>query len=396
VKNFKLHSVLIFWFALNNLSSLFSQSSKFSYQLILETKEEYNAIDPNSLVNPDNILELNEINSTTQLYPIFTLNNLSNGINTQLQIEADIRNYDFEKERTDFFFQELYTQFSSKDKHYWTIGKKRLDWGSGMIWNPTNFFIQKDPLRTQNRLEGLFMINYTYLLKNHAFHFYLFPEEKKEDCSLALKYDFSKNRIDAGFSLVEYKKYQQFGYEFSYGGDQFTAYSEGVVKNYTKSYQVNETGELIEPNSSKKKFRVELAAGGMILLNDHFTFSCEYRFREDYLNSKEIAFYKAQLPSYSVLFDPISMGQHTFFGSMEYKDIYGRGSVNVRTFYDPVSRQLLISPWGIISRNNFQIELSVLFYNHSFAIYDFQSSILISYFFKTKSDGYIHKIEKYQ
>jgi len=361
---------------------LLGQSSDLSYQIILETKGEYNDLDSKSSINPDNLMKINDFNSVSQLYPILKYTNTFKEIvNTRLQIEANIKNYNFDKDSTDFSFQELYTQISLKDKHFFVIGKKRLDWGTGMIWNPTNFFIQKDPLRTQNRLEGIFMLNYNLISEYGSFNVYLFPEKKKEDCSLAVKYDYAGNRIDASLSFLEYGKYQQFGYDFSYGGNTFTLYSEGVLKNFSKSCSIREDGELVMPQSRKKRFRSEFVVGTSIFFNQHVSVSSEYRFREDYLSKKEIGLFKNYLPSNLLLFDPISIGKHTIFNNIEYKDTYGRWSFNARSFYDPGSNQLIISPLAVFTSNNFQIEVSTMFYNNSLAIFNSQSTILLSCFF---------------
>lgn len=202
---------------------IYAQESKFDYQVILETRGEYNDIDKKSKVNSDNWMNLDEFTSLSQFYPILGFKNTWGDLVTKLQVEANIKNYNFDKSSTDFSFQELYTQFELKGKHFFVFGKKRLDWGTGMIWNPTNFFIQKDPVRTQNRLEGIFMLNYSYLFGQNTLSFYLFPEKKAKDFKAAVKYDYSKDRVDASLSFVEYGKFQQIGYDISYGGDMFTA-----------------------------------------------------------------------------------------------------------------------------------------------------------------------------
>lgn len=358
-----------------------AQESKFDYQIILETKGEYNNIDKESKVNLDNWMKLEEFSSLSQLYPILEFKNTWGNLDTKLQVEGNIKNYNFEKDSTDFSFQELYTQFDLRGKHFFVFGKKRLDWGTGMIWNPTNFFIQKDPVRTQNRLEGIFMLNYSYLFGQNTLSIYVFPENKASDFKAAIKYDYSKERIDASLSFVEYGKYQQFGYDISYGGNLFTAYSEGVLKNYTKGFLLNESGELIMPTDRKKKFRSEFVFGTTMILNSHFSFSGEYHFREDYLGKDNIKLYKKHLPANTEVFDPLSIGKHTVFGNIEYKETYSRWSINLRSFYDILSNQLAISPIGTLSLNNFQIELTTMFYNNSIAVHNLQTSLLVSCYF---------------
>lgn len=360
---------------------IYAQESKFDYQVILETRGEYNDIDKKSKVNSDNWMNLDEFTSLSQFYPILEFKNTWGDLVTKLQVEANIKNYNFDKSSTDFSFQELYTQFELKGKHFFVFGKKRLDWGTGMIWNPTNFFIQKDPVRIQNRLEGIFMLNYSYLFGQNTLSFYLFPEKKGKDFKAAVKYDYSKERVDASLSFVEYGKFQQIGYDISYGGDMFTAYSEGVLKNYTKSFQVGKDGTAIPPESRSKKFRSEFVAGTTIIFNSHLSFSGEYRFREDYLGKNDVEFYKEYLPAHPEIFDPLSIGKHTLFGNIEYKETYSRWSFNLRSFYDVSSDQLTLSPVGMLSLNNFQIELTGLFYNNSLSIYNLQTSLLVSCFF---------------
>lgn len=362
-------------------SGIYAQENKFSYQIILETGLDYNNLYKNSEVNPKNWMKISDFTSKSNLYPIIEFDNEINGINTKLQVEGDFQNYNFDKDSTLFSFQELYGQIDIKSKHYLVFGKKRLDWGTGMIWNPTNFFIQKDPLRVQNRLEGIFMLNYSYLFEKGALSFYAFPEKKINDGRLAFKYDYSNERIDGSLSFLQYGKYQQFGYDISYGGDHFTAYSEGVLRNFTKSYQISDQGEVKSPIEQKKRFWAEVVAGTSILLNNLLTMNVEYRYRQDYLNRKSIGLYKFFCQDNPLFFDAISVSRHSLYGNLTYKDIYNRWSINLRAFYDPLSNQILISPLGTFTLNNFQIEASIMGYSHSLTIYNMQSTILVSYFF---------------
>lgn len=374
--------IALFWaLMLVDPSWISSQTSSHSYQMIFETQGVYNHLNGNSKINPNNVMGINDFNSFSQLYPILSFKDTLNNINTLLQIEGNFKNYNFERDSTIFSFQELYGQISLSDKHYFIIGKKRLDWGTGLVWNPTNFFTQKDPLRTQNRLEGIFMMNYNYLLPNGALNVYLFPDKSRDKFKFAIKYDYSGNKIDASLSFLTYSEHQQYGIDFSYGGDYFTAYTEGVLRNFTKTYGVNVSGLLVEPERQKGWGYSEVVIGTSVLLTSNSTFNLEYRYRGDYLNKKEINYYKSHLPNNSIIYDPISMGQHTIFGSIEYKDSYGRWSVNLRSFYDPVSNQLVISPLGVLSMNNFQFELSTLIYNNSLSICNFQTNLLLSYAF---------------
>ena len=380
MKNKIIPSLILFG-CIFNTYTLYAQSDKVSYQMILESKIGYTKLDKESALNPANFMHIKTNNSLSQLYPIVSFNNTLNHTTTRLKVEGNLKNYNFEQDSTSFEMQEIYGQLSVDYKHYFTFGKKRLDWGTGMIWNPTNFFVQKDPLRTQNRLAGIFMLNYTYILTDGELSFYIFPDTETKDFKLALKYNYSGNRIDASLSFVEYKKYQQLGIDLSYGGDLFTLYSEGVVKNFTNSYRIATNGKLILPKDRNGLFYIEAVVGTSIILNPRLHFTAEYRYRGNQLTSSELAIYKKQLPANLLLYDPISLSKNSCFASLTYSDLYNRWSLNLRTFFDPVSNQLIVSPLGTFTLNNFQIELSAMIYNNAFSLSDFQTQLLISYNF---------------
>lgn len=375
-----------FYFLIPVLLSLLTlktaaQKPEVSWQIILEAKGEYNDLNHHSRVNPENGMNLREFNSLTQLYPILKFTDDFHLFRTTLQIEAGISNYNFAKDSTDFIFQELYIQWSMRDKHYFVIGKKRLDWGTGTIWNPTNFFIQKDPLRTQNRLEGIFMINYAFLFAGSACNLYIFPDKDRKDFKFALKYEYTGNRFDASISFLENGKYQQFGYDFAYGGNRFTLYAEGVWKNFTKSFRIREDGSLTPPYARKKKFRGEFVVGGSVNLNSRWSLLAEYRYRQDYPDRRQMEWYTCHLPANPELFDPVSMGRHSLFCNLGFTDLYDRWSVTCRAFFDPSSRQWTVSPLGIWKMNNFQLELSAMGFGPSLSVYDLQTTLLISCYF---------------
>lgn len=315
--------------------SLAGQSSDFSYQIILESKNQYNEMADSSALS-----------SLTQLYPILTFENTLGNLSNKLQAEGYLTNYNFRKDSVSFIFQELFTQFSLQERHFWTFGKKRLDWGTGTLWNPTNFYIQKDPFRTQNRLEGIFLLNYTYLFNKGSLQLYVFPEKKWKDFGYALKYNYTGERTDASISFLQYDQYQQVGYDISYGGDLFIAYSEGSFRNH----------------SHRSGLWTEVVAGGSIILNPYISTRAEYRFRED-------------SPQ---LHDPISISKHSLFGSVEWRDLFDIWSLQLRTFYDPVSGQLIISPLAVWRKNNFQIELSSMVYSNALHAIDFQLFAVLS------------------
>ncbi|MCD7978292.1 MAG: hypothetical protein LUG51_14490 [Tannerellaceae bacterium] len=380
MKKHLIHLFLLWFSSLSN-TQITAQENVFSYQIIFESKLDYQKMDRHTPINPDNYMELKDFASLTQVYPVFSFESRTEQLSFLLQTEGNIRNYNFDTDSTDFSFQELFLQAGIKNKYFLVIGKKRLDWGTGMIWNPTNFYIQKDPLRTQNRLEGIYMIHFTWLIQNNALQCYIFPDKKGKDFSYALKYEIAGNRLDGSISYLRYKTKDQIGVDFSYGGDKFTIYGEGVARNFSKSYKVSDSGILIPPKLSDKIFHMEWLTGGSLLLTNNFTFRGEYRFRGDYLNKKDIQNFINYLPGNIILYDALTVSKHSLFGSLEYLDTYDRGSVSLRTFYDPVSGQHVLSPLGVWKKNNLQIELSAMFFNNKLPVYNLQTTLLISYYF---------------
>lgn len=375
-----MYKIKMLWCCLFALSvvALRAQETAFDYQLIFESQGQYNNLDKHSVINPDNRMNVEELTSLTRLYPVLKFRYAQNDLSATLQTEGNLSNYNFSGDSVRFSFQELYVRFAYQERHHITLGKRRLDWGSGMIWNPTNFYVQKDPFRTQNRLEGIFQVAYSYLFSGGTLQAYLFPEKRLKDFSYGLKYDYYGTRLDASLSFLQYTRYQQFGYSLSYGGNISTLYAEGVFRNSSKSYRVGKEGELLPPTEDRKKFRTEAVVGFSLNCNAHISLRGEYRFREDYLNRTEVKQFEDALPSHTLIYDAISVGKHSLFGSAEWKDLYDQYFIQMRSFYDPTSNQLILSPLLIRKINNFQIELSMLFNNNALAVFNYQGSIVLS------------------
>jgi len=344
----------------------------------MENYNEFNILDEQSDVNPENLLELNEISSITRFYPILTYKDtIQNELVGTFQVEPGFFNNNLNFS-LDIRFMELYTAVKFDEKNRLLIGKKRLDWGNGLVWNPTLFYTQKDPLRVQNRLEGVFQVSYNHLFPKSDLEFYVFPDSTVSRSKIALKYNIVGNRTSFSTIYMYSGEGHQFGYDISFGGDQFTLYTEGVAKTYSRRFGISPGGNLINPTSKSDAINLEVVAGSSINLSNRLTSYFEYRYSDDNLNRTELTAFRNNLPDNLVLYDPISMGKHSFFGSINYIGNYGRWSLNSRGFYDPTSHQFIISPLFIYSLNNLQLELSTLAYHNSFAIFDLQSTLLIS------------------
>jgi len=359
-----------------NLS--YSQSSKYSSLFIFENKNDISWMNSKSNVNPNNYMGIKELASETRLFPILSFNDsLINDAVGNIQIESGIYNYNY-SDSIKFKFMELYAGISLNEKNRFIIGKKRLDWGSGLLGNPTLFYTQKDPLRIQNRLEGIYQVNYSHLFENSDIGIFIFPDSKLSKTKFAIKYNTAGNRISYSGLYILSGEGHQIGYDISYGADRFTLYTEGMTRTYSRSYGISKDGVLTSPQAKSKKIYNDIVVGASISLSPRISSYLEYRFNEDNLGRLEIDLYKTNLPRNAELYDPISIGKHSIFGSFEYKDLYGRWSLNTRGFYNLFSKQLVFSPLFTYNINNFQVEFSSMAYNNSFSIFKLQSTIFLS------------------
>ncbi len=56
--------------------------------------------------------------------------------------------------------EEMKIQFSAKKTVFFTLGKQKIKWGSGQIWNPSDFVnvIKRDPLRASDERTGVVLV----------------------------------------------------------------------------------------------------------------------------------------------------------------------------------------------------------------------------------------------
>ena len=357
--------------------------NKFEYKIIVENEFEYFNIATDSKLNPDNqYLQLDEFNYETRFYPILKLENGK----SKFQLEPLIK-YAPTKTKKDSLqlsIQELYTGFELNNHVYLLIGKQRLTWGTGLIWNPTNFYTQKDPFRLNNRLEGLNQARIECYLGSLTLNLLASPNKDFDKLMYAAKLESNIGGLFYSFSYASVEKAQyQFGGDFSYAGDIFTLYGEGVMKNYSKYSFVNDTGG-ITPRpvvTNLKDFYSDLVLGGSLNISSNLIFQLEYQYRSDYNSKVGMKDFDRTIPNSLSIYDPLSMGKHTLYGGVNFRDNYGKYTITGGSFYDPLTQQLTLMPQFTLTIDNFTVEASVPMYVMDYRVYNFSTKFVFSLFF---------------
>ena len=359
-------------------TSIMSAQTEFSYRIINENVFTYNVISENSLVNPDNLLHLNEQEIVNRFFPVGTFK--KNNIKLQAEPKIFLNPLD---ETLDFAINELYLQYGFSGKLYATFGKKRINWGTANVWNPSNPFLQKDPFRIDNRLEGIILTDLEYIGANFALNAIFSPAERLNRSTFAFKVSSEIKSLSYSFSYAFLgNEKQQYGIDFTLGADNFTFYSEGVYRNFSNSRLIDSEGmpEINSIQNSFKNMNAEFVVGTMLNVLPRTILVAEYRYRSDFNTSESIENFKSFLPISLPSYDPISMGQHSFFGQISYMDNYSKYNLSTNIFYDLTTNQLLCSPGLVYNGDDFKLEINPFIYNNSLSIYDFQGRVILSFF----------------
>jgi len=367
---------IVFIFFLS--TSILSAQAKFSYRIINENVFAYNVISENSLVNPDNLLQLNELEIVNRFFPVGTFK--KNKIRLQAEPKIFLNPLD---ETLEFAINELYLQYGISDKLYVTFGKKRINWGTANVWNPSNPFLQKDPFRIDNRLEGIVLTDLEYIGANFTLNAIFSPAERLNRSTFAFKVSSEIKSLSYSFSYAFLgDEKQQFGMDFSLGADNLTFYGEGVFRNFSNSRLIDSEGlpEIIGIQNGFKDMNAEFVVGTMLNVLPRTILITEYRYRSDFNTSESIENFKSFLPASLASYDPISMGQHSFFGQISYMDAYSKYNLSTNIFYDLTTNQLLCSPGLVYNGDDFKLEINPFIYDNSLSIYDFQGRVIFSFF----------------
>lgn len=357
---------------------MLSAQTDFSYRIINENVFTYNVISENSLVNPDNLLQLDELKIVNRFFSVGTFK--KNKIRLQAEPKIFLNPLD---EALEFDINELYVQYGLSDKLYVTFGKKRINWGTANVWNPSNPFLQRDPLRINNRLEGIVLTDLEYIATDYTMNAIFSPARQLNKSTFAFKVSSEIKSLSYSLSYAFLgDEKQQFGIDFSLGGDDFTYYGECVLRNFSNTNLIDSEGllDITSIQNGFKNMNSEFVMGTMLNILPRTLLIAEYRYRGDFNTSQSIENFKRFLPNSLSIYDPISMGKHSFFGQISYMDSYTKYNLSTNVFFDPTTSQLLCSPGLVYNGDDFKLEINPFIYNNNLSIYDFQGRFILSFF----------------
>lgn len=357
---------------------ILSSQTEISYRIINENVITYNVVSEDSPVNPDNLLQLNELDIVNRFFPIGTFKHDK----IKLQVEPKIFLSPLD-ELSEYELNELYVQYGISESLYLTFGKKRINWGTGNVWNPSNPFLQKDPFRLDNRLEGIVLTDLEYITPKFTLNALFSPEKKLNKSTFAFRVnsEIKSFSYSLSYAFLGDEK-QQFAADFSLGTDNFIFYGEGVVRNFSNINLIDSDGlpEIVPIRADFKNMNSEFVVGTMLNVMPRTILITEYRYRSDFNTAQSIKNFKNFLPKNLSLYDPISMGRHSLFSQISYMDSYSKYNINTSVFYDVITNQLLCTPGLVYNGNDFKFELNPFIYNNNLSIFDFQGRVILSFF----------------
>lgn len=349
-------------------------------EFIVDNYFYYRNIDDDSQINPNNTWNLAQEDFKGEFFPIFSYE----GEASKIQFESKLSYSTDSNEFNNYNVQELYYENQIYENLNFKFGKQLINWGSGLVWNPTNFYVQKNPLRLVNRLEGAESLNIEQQIGNYVVNYVVVSEEDEEGFNSAIKINRTEGSLVFDFSYAHLgQNNYQFGIDLNYAGDYFTLYSESSFSNYTNTYLVNSSGTIEESNGDDyfSGLYLNSVLGGSIILSSAFTLAAEYNYRSDFNTDSTYIQFISNLPRNAQLYDAIGMGKHRIYTSLRYRDEYERFNVSVSIFHDFVTGQSTVFPSFQFNTGNFKLEFTNYFYNEDAPVYDFQSLLIFSLYF---------------
>ncbi len=148
-----------------------------------------------TLLSPNNILSISDYTGLLELKT-----NLNSGYKKMFNIETRAR-YDFVTKKENFYCDQAYVSYEDMKYLKFRIGRQRLGFGTGYLWNPVNDLdVNKDIYNPAKYVEGVDAIrcNFDFTSK------YLKPTNISIIFVLPNKYD---NNLDLNYSKVGIQSY---------------------------------------------------------------------------------------------------------------------------------------------------------------------------------------------
>lgn len=332
-----------------------------THQVIAELQLNANALRTDSRLNPGNAAGLQALDPHLRIFPAAELSTGPVKLRADLGVALD--RTEERGLRGSAEVQELYTGVTLSERAYLVVGRQRLGWGTGFVWNPTRLDAAKDPLRVANRLKGLDAVRVEYAAPAATVNVLVGASEGDHRYLYAARVEKTFGPLSTSVSAVNPGRGDwRAGYDWSYASDRWTLYGEGTVQGASARPRVDSAGARVEPGRAGGVSGLyhDVVAGSLLSVSPRVTAVAEYRFRNDYYTGAQNDRFVRSLPRNGDLYDPTGMGRGRIFGMLRYADAERGFGVSLRGFADPTTGQLMFGPGTERSGRNLKLEVTPL------------------------------------
>lgn len=261
---------------------------------------------------------------------------------------------------------------------FYTIGKQHIRWGTGRIWNPTDFLatVARDPFASFDRRLGYNMIKVHVPIESKGFNYYFLAQLEDatslQNTKFAIRSEHVVGTSETALSIAMRKKGErQVGVDFSAGVGPFdlmgeAAWTDNSQQNFYRGQLDVAGGTFPQAYSRKDDLLVQWTLGANTTVKysdeDSFTVGAEYFRNNPGYTDRDVGLYAW-----------LSGASQALYVGRDYAALYFQfmqpGSWNstnlmftgIRNLSDTSTRAQALMSWEVFSRA--QLELS---YNHCF------------------------------
>lgn len=156
-------------------------------------------------------------------------------------LQYDFQSQDQEQDNGSFVIYQAHLDLLLNDSNLLRIGRQKISWGSGFVWNPTNYIgAAKDRSDLDAVYPGVDVINYEASWSNGGAVFTLKPQSVWKDSDKALKLNWQIDKNDIGISAYQHNSDNALGIDYATTLGDFTFYTEISSKTGNQWYIAND------------------------------------------------------------------------------------------------------------------------------------------------------------
>ena len=361
----------------------------FSQQTVAELHAHVTAAADSSVLNPGRVADLSGMTTSLRLYPAAEWRRGSLKVRADARFAAPLLGEGGGRASAEL--QEGYAGLALSGAAYVAVGRQRLGWGTGLIWNPTRIDAEKDPLRTASRLRGIDAVRLEYAFAGATLNVLAAtPDaarlESAGDVLYAARLETRLAGVATSLSAVNPGRADwRLGWDFSAAADRFTVYGEGTLRRASERAVVDAAGATARRGAGGRVLGAhhDVVLGTLLSLSARWSGMVEYQYRSDAWSGAEYRRFVADLPRSGPLYDPLGPGRHRVFGMARMAGGEGTWSVALKGFADPVSGTFVLSPSLERSGTRFKAEVSPQLFldRNDVSPYRTRTQVIVSAFF---------------